>query len=119
MPLPIVLATAVPKKKAAVKFQKAAHATARNGVRTRVETTVAMELAASCQPLENSNASVRPMTARRREKLSTGVTFAGDRAEIRQKSKGVAECADGHSATTVVGCRTKRSVREHCWIRRS
>src|SRR5207237_2795877 len=68
-PLPMVLATAVPKKKAAMKYQKAAQATAVKGVRTRVETTVAMELAASCQPLENSKARVRKMTIRRREKL--------------------------------------------------
>src|SRR5919109_4730911 len=68
-PLPMVLATAVPKKNAAMKFQKAAQATAVKGLRTRVDTTVAMELAASCQPLENSNASVRKMTTRRREKL--------------------------------------------------
>src|SRR5213082_130330 len=70
-PLPMVLATAVPKKKAAKKFQKAAQATAVKGFRTRVETTVAMELAASCQPLENSKARVRKMTTRRREKLVT------------------------------------------------
>ena len=69
MPLLSVEATAVPKTKAATKFQKAAHRTARNGVSTRVETTVAMELAASCQPLENSKASVRKTTIRRREKL--------------------------------------------------
>src|SRR5712664_2433339 len=69
MPLPMVPATAVPKKNAATKFQKAAQATARKGVRTRVETTVAMELAASCQPFENSNASVREITKRRSEKL--------------------------------------------------
>src|SRR5713226_8926466 len=72
MPLPMVLATAVPKKKAAMKFQKAAQATARKGVRTRVETTVAMELAASCQPFENSKARVRNTTTMRREKLVTG-----------------------------------------------
>src|SRR5512137_3071999 len=76
MPLPIVLATAVPKTKAATKFQKAAQATARKGVSTRVETTVAMELAASCQPFENSKIRVRPMTTRRSEKLSTDETFA-------------------------------------------
>jgi hypothetical protein len=69
MPLLSVEATAVPKTKAAMKFQKAAHRTARNGVRTRVETTVATELAASCQPLENSKASVRETTISRRLKL--------------------------------------------------
>src|SRR2546421_11808893 len=69
IPLPMVLATAVPKTKAAMKFQKAAQTTARKGVRTGVETTVAMELAASCQPFENSKVRVRKMTTRRREKL--------------------------------------------------
>jgi len=47
MPLPMVLATAVPSRKAATKLKKAAHTTASFGERTRVETTVAMELAAS------------------------------------------------------------------------
>src|SRR6266481_9672173 len=65
----MVLATAVPKMNAATKLKKAAHNTARKGVRTRVETTVAMELAASCQPFENSNTSVTKMTRRRSEKL--------------------------------------------------
>src|SRR5580692_7249652 len=78
MPLPIVAATAVPKTKAAIKFQKAAQTTARNGVRTRVETTVAMELAASCQPLENSKARVREMTTIRSEKLVIGESGALD-----------------------------------------
>src|SRR5580698_3925771 len=68
-PLPIVPATAVPNTKAAMKFQNAAQATARNGVNTRVDTTVAIELAASCQPLENSKASVRKTTMIRSEKL--------------------------------------------------
>jgi len=68
----MVLATAVPKTKAAMKFQKAAQTTARKGVRTRVETTVAIELAASCQPFENSKVRVRKITTRRREKLLTG-----------------------------------------------
>src|SRR5580658_7591677 len=78
MPLLMVEATAVPKTKAAMKFQKAAQTTARNGVRTRVETTVAMELAASCQPLENSKASVRKITAIRRWKLVIGESSALD-----------------------------------------
>src|SRR5271167_5208846 len=72
MPLPMVLATAVPNMKAAMKFQNAAQSTARSGVRTRVETTVAMELAASCQPLENSKARVRPTVISRSWKLFTG-----------------------------------------------
>src|SRR5579862_502916 len=67
----MVPATAVPKTNAAMKFQKAAQATARNGVSTRVETTVAIEFAASCHPLENSNTNVSPMTVNNNWKLST------------------------------------------------
>ena len=47
MPAPMVFATAVPRKKAARKLKTAAQTTASLGERTRVETTVAMLLAAS------------------------------------------------------------------------
>ena len=47
MPRPIVLATAVPRINAARKLNTAAHTTASLGDNTRVETTVAMLLAAS------------------------------------------------------------------------
>ena len=46
-PAPTVLATAVPKVNAATKLKNAAQMTAFPGVRTRVDTTVAIELAAS------------------------------------------------------------------------
>jgi hypothetical protein len=46
-PEPTVLATAVPKVNAAMKLNTAAQITACPGDRTRVETTVAIELAAS------------------------------------------------------------------------
>jgi len=46
-PEPIVLATAVPKVKAATKLKNAAQTTPWSGVKTRVETTVAIEFAAS------------------------------------------------------------------------
>ena len=46
-PFPMVFAIAVPKTNAAMKFQNAAHATAALGDSTRVDTTVAIELAAS------------------------------------------------------------------------
>ncbi len=46
-PLPTVFAIAVPNTNAATKFQNAAHTTAALGDNTRVETTVAIELAAS------------------------------------------------------------------------
>ncbi len=45
--MPTVLATAVPKKNAATKLKNAAQSTACPGESTRVETTVAIELAAS------------------------------------------------------------------------
>src|SRR2546422_4525033 len=51
IPLPIVFAIAVPNTNAATKFQNAAQKTAAKGVSTRVETTVAIELAASWKPL--------------------------------------------------------------------
>ncbi len=44
---PIVLATAVPKVNAATKLKNAAQMTACPGESTRVDTTVAIELAAS------------------------------------------------------------------------
>ena len=54
IPLPMVFATWVPSTKAATKLKKAAHSTATCGVSTRVETTVAMELAASWKPFRKS-----------------------------------------------------------------
>ena len=63
-PLPMVLATAVPTTNAATKLKNAAQKTATPGERTRVETTVAMELALSWKPLMKSNSSATPMMAR-------------------------------------------------------
>ena len=61
IPLPMVLATLswAPQSTGAaeMKLKKAAQATAMSGVSTRVETTVAMELAASWKPLMKSKAS--------------------------------------------------------------
>ena len=45
-----MFATCVPKIKKATKLKKAAQKTAIRGERTRVETTVAIELAASWKP---------------------------------------------------------------------
>ncbi len=50
-PEPTVFATAVPNVNAATKLKNAAQMTAFPGVRTRVETTVAIEFAASWKPL--------------------------------------------------------------------
>src|SRR5207244_5779018 len=56
IPFPTVVATATPKPKAATKLKNAAHATAMRGVSTRVETTVAIEFAASWKPFMKSKA---------------------------------------------------------------
>ena len=61
-PLAIVAATTVPKTRKATKLKNAAQSTARRGDRTRVDTTVAIELAASWKPLTKSNASAIAMT---------------------------------------------------------
>jgi hypothetical protein len=63
-------------------FQKAevAHRAARNAVNMLVETTVAMELAASCHPLENSNATVRNTVMMTRLKPLTGGSLGRVRA---------------------------------------
>src|SRR5258707_1163481 len=97
MPLPIVLATAVPKTNAATKLKKAAQTTARKGVRTRVETTVAMELAASCQPFENSNARGTKTTMNRRVKLVIGRSGGFQGAAVGEEGVGnlVALVLDG------------------------
>jgi hypothetical protein len=49
--LAIVAATRSPNTRNAAKLKKAAQITAMRGVNTRVDTTVAMELAASWKPL--------------------------------------------------------------------
>ena len=65
MPVPTTLATAVPER-APARFMSAARITALVGERTRVETTVAMALAASLKPLTKSKRTAIAMTARRR-----------------------------------------------------
>src|SRR5688500_20226864 len=62
----MVCATFVPKTNAATKLKNAAQITAAVGLRTRVATMVAMELAASWKPLRKSNTSARKMKKNRR-----------------------------------------------------
>src|SRR6185295_10418527 len=62
IPLPMVFATPVPRTNAATKLKNAAQATALWGERTRVETTVAMEFAASWKPFRKSNVRATRMT---------------------------------------------------------
>ena len=71
-PLLIVLATAVPTVNAAMKLKNAAHATATPGERTRVETTVAIELALSWKPLMKSKTRATA-TIRRTKLIESGM----------------------------------------------
>src|ERR1700686_937337 len=57
MPMPMVRATLSPNTVKATKLKNAAHSTAYCGRSTRVDTMVAIELAASCSPLRKSNSS--------------------------------------------------------------
>src|SRR5216684_6175244 len=57
MPVPMVCATLSPNTRKAMKLKNAAHSTAYCGRSTRVDTIVAIELAASCNPLRKSNSS--------------------------------------------------------------
>src|ERR1700730_3782850 len=61
--------TCSPKKRKATKLKNAAQITAYCGRSTRVETTVAIELAASCSPLRASNVSAIAMSAIRAKEL--------------------------------------------------
>ncbi len=60
-PVPIVLATRRWNTPKATKLKNAAQTTAAPGLSTRVDTTVAMELAASWMPLVKSNSRARPV----------------------------------------------------------
>ena len=66
MPLPTVSATLSPNTRNATKLKKAAQNTASDGLRTRVETMVAIELAASCSPFRKSNARAVAISPTRR-----------------------------------------------------
>ena len=57
IPVPMVCATLSPNTAKATKLKNAAHSTAYCGRSTRVDTIVAIELAASCNPLRKSNSS--------------------------------------------------------------
>ena len=63
IPEPTVFATAVPNPNAAMKLKNAAHATAWPGDSTRVDTTVAIEFAASWKPLMKSKHSASRISA--------------------------------------------------------
>jgi hypothetical protein len=57
IPVPMVWATLSPNTMKATKLKNPAHSTAYCGRSTLVDTMVAIELAASCNPLRKSNSS--------------------------------------------------------------
>src|SRR5580765_7826902 len=71
-PFPMVLATWTPKTRKATKLKKAAQITAARGESTRVLTIVAIEFAASWEPLLKSNASATAMM----NAISSGIATA-------------------------------------------
>src|SRR5438270_3433224 len=72
MPLPMVFATAVPKKNAARKLKAAAQKTAKRGESTRVDTTVAMLFAASWNPFRKSKIRAQSTLMTTRSPTCTG-----------------------------------------------
>ncbi len=65
MPVPMVWATCSPNTMKATKLKNAAQTTANCGRSTRVETMVAIELAASCRPFRKSNSSATAISPTR------------------------------------------------------
>src|SRR3954454_22478 len=65
MPVPMVWATCSPNTMKATKLKNAAQNTAYCGRSTRVETMVAIELAASCRPFRKSNSSATAISPTR------------------------------------------------------
>ena len=74
MPTPTVCATWAPKNRNAMKLKNAAHITAYCGRSTRVDTMVAIELAASCRPFRKSNANATMIRATRTGRLMIAST---------------------------------------------
>ncbi len=74
IPVPMVCATFSPNTRNATKLKNAAQNTAYCGRSTRVETMVAIELAASCNPLRKSNNSATEISPTRRGKPSVAST---------------------------------------------
>jgi hypothetical protein len=76
IPVLTVRATAVPKMRKATKLKKAAQVTACRGLRTWVETVVAIELAASCIPLVKANAKATRTMGITRRRLTAGIELS-------------------------------------------
>src|ERR1700680_2389833 len=74
IPVPMVWATLSPNTRKATKLKNAAQNTAYCGRSTRVDTIVAIELAASCNPLRKSNRSATAINPTRIGKPSVAST---------------------------------------------
>src|ERR1700684_3485428 len=74
IPVPMVCATFNPNTRKATKLKKAAHSTAYCGRSTRVDTMVAIELAASCSPLRKSNSKATAINPTRTGRPSAAST---------------------------------------------
>ena len=86
MPLPTVAATLSWKMKIATTLKKAANSTACCGLSTPVETTVAIELAASWKPFMKSNASASTTSSATTQKAAwtaSGQEFSRTTPSIR------------------------------------
>src|ERR1019366_1001245 len=75
IPRPTVSATCSPKNRNAIKLKNAAQATAYCGRKTRVDTIVAIEFAASFMPLRKSNASATAISANRNGRVSAAASI--------------------------------------------
>src|SRR5204862_2056761 len=82
MPVQIVSATCSPKNKKAMKLKNAAQNTAARGGNTRVDTIVAIELAASCKPFKKSKARATAMRANRRPRPVTSIVATSARRRL-------------------------------------
>src|SRR5579883_2098467 len=111
IPLPMVLATAVPRKNAATKLKNAAQTTASLGESTRVETTVAMLFAASWKPLRKSNVSATRtvMMSRRRFGLTLALPVFEDSRPQAFFSTTVSSTSATSSALSVAVSRNSSS----------
>src|SRR6266852_2868848 len=74
IPVPMVCATFNPNTMKATKLKNAAHSTAYCGRSTRVDTIVAIELAASCNPLRKSNSNATAINMNRTGRPSVAST---------------------------------------------
>src|SRR4029453_5636331 len=95
MPLPTVAATLRWKSRKAMKLKNAAQRTAACGLSTRVETTVATELAASWKPLRKSKTRAR--------------TIRAPTARVSCENAKVPSCIDSKCIRPPVGRQGRRS----------